>query len=194
MGKGKGARNALADRLTMLPHAVCVRGSGMRRPHARTEHHRAYARRGTTPLCARACLRPPFLALAIAGQSASQFELASALTKKESRVIRKAEYMIPYHMARCPNYGWKESAEYACAELLKEKIAGIGARARPSCPTRTSLAHGLFPSIRSQSCPPGPNSPDEPVLTTWRLVGTRVRESRSQGEETLGGEFRMSRP
>ena len=36
--------------------------------------------------------------------------------------------MIPYHMARCPNYGWKESEEYASAEALKEKIAGIGAR------------------------------------------------------------------
>ena len=33
-------------------------------------------------------------------------------------MIRKAEYMIPYHMARCPNYGWKESPEYAEAEKL----------------------------------------------------------------------------
>ena len=41
-------------------------------------------------------------------------------------MIRKAEYMIPYHMARCPNYGWKESPEYGRAEELKEKIAGIG--------------------------------------------------------------------
>ena len=61
-----------------------------------------------------------------------QFDLASALTKKETRVIRKAEYMIPYHMARCPNYGWKESQEYAEAEKLKEKIAGIGACPRAS--------------------------------------------------------------
>ena len=51
-----------------------------------------------------------------------QFDLASALTKKEGRMIRKAEYMIPYHMARCPNYGWKESEEYARAEELREKI------------------------------------------------------------------------
>ena len=36
--------------------------------------------------------------------------------------------MIPYHMARCPNYGWKESPEYGRAEELKEKIAGIGTR------------------------------------------------------------------
>ena len=43
-------------------------------------------------------------------------------------MIRKAEYMIPYHMARCPNYGWKESPEYGRAEELKEKIAGIGTR------------------------------------------------------------------
>ena len=45
-------------------------------------------------------------------------------------MIRKAEYMIPYHMARCPNYGWKESPEYASAEALKEKIAGIEAKAK----------------------------------------------------------------
>ena len=62
--------------------------------------------------------------------SAPQFDLATALTKKEARVIRKAEYMIPYHMARCPAYGWKESEEYARAEELKEKIAGIEAKAK----------------------------------------------------------------
>ena len=45
-------------------------------------------------------------------------------------MIRKAEYMIPYHMARCPAYGWKESEEYARAEELKEKIAGIEAKAK----------------------------------------------------------------
>ena len=64
------------------------------------------------------------------GQSIPQFELATALTKKEKRTINKAEYMIPYHMARCPNYGWKESEEYARAEELKEKIAGIEAKAK----------------------------------------------------------------
>jgi len=63
-------------------------------------------------------------------ESVVQFDLASALTKKEGRLIRKAEYMIPYHMARCPNYGWKESAEYARAEELKEKIAAIEAKAK----------------------------------------------------------------
>ena len=65
-----------------------------------------------------------------AGQAVAQFDLATALTKKETRLIRKAEYMIPYHMARCPAYGWKESEEYARAEELKEKIAGIEAKAK----------------------------------------------------------------
>ena len=64
------------------------------------------------------------------GQAVPQFDLATALTKKEGRVIRKAEYMIPYHMARCPNYGWKESPEFAEAEKLREKIGGIEAKAK----------------------------------------------------------------
>ena len=59
-----------------------------------------------------------------------QFDLATALTKKETRSIRKAEYMIPYHMARCPNYGWKESPEYGRAEELKEKISAIESKAK----------------------------------------------------------------
>ena len=63
------------------------------------------------------------------GQAVPQFDLATALTKKEGRMIRKAEYMIPYHMARCPAYGWKESEEFQRAEALKEKIAGIEAKA-----------------------------------------------------------------
>ena len=69
-------------------------------------------------------------ASACTGQSVPQFDLASALTKKEKRVINKAEYMIPYHMARCPNYGWKESVEYERACELKEKISGIEAKAK----------------------------------------------------------------
>ena len=64
------------------------------------------------------------------GQAVPQFDLATALTKKEGRMIRKAEYMIPYHMARCPNYGWKESEEYARAEALKERIQGIEDKAK----------------------------------------------------------------
>jgi len=70
------------------------------------------------------------LYVTLAGQAVAQFDLASALTKKEGRMIRKAEYMIPYHMARCPNYGWKESPEYARAEELKEKISGIEGKAK----------------------------------------------------------------
>jgi hypothetical protein len=64
------------------------------------------------------------------GQAVPQFDLATALTKKEGRMIRKAEYMIPYHMARCPAYGWKESEEYFRAEELKEKIGAIEAKAK----------------------------------------------------------------
>jgi hypothetical protein len=64
------------------------------------------------------------------GQAAVQFDLATALTKKEGRLIRKAEYMIPYHMARCPAYAWKESEEYFKAEELKEKIAAIEGKAK----------------------------------------------------------------
>ena len=65
----------------------------------------------------------------LAGQ-VPQFDLATAATKKELRTIRKCEYMIPYHMARCPNYGWKESEEYARAEALKERIQGIEDKAK----------------------------------------------------------------
>ena len=73
----------------------------------------------------------PFLASPLlTGQAAVQFDLASALTKKEGRLIRKAEYMIPYHMARCPNYGWKDSEEYARAEELKVKISKIEEKAK----------------------------------------------------------------
>ena len=38
--------------------------------------------------------------------------------------------MIPYHMARCPNYGWKESEEFAQAEKLREKISAIEEKAK----------------------------------------------------------------
>ena len=62
--------------------------------------------------------------------SAPQFDLASALTRKEARVIRKAEGMIQYNLARCPNYGVFESPEYARAEELKEKIKGIEEKAK----------------------------------------------------------------
>ena len=100
----------------------------------------AHASRALNATQLRARARPPLemqrqlcavLYVTLAGQAIAQFDLASALTKKEGRMIRKAEYMIPYHMARCPNYGWKESSEYASAEELKEKIAGIGALTGP---------------------------------------------------------------
>ena len=64
-------------------------------------------------------------------------------------MIRKAEYMIPYHMARCPNYGWKESPEYARAEELKEKISGIGALAHPSTHPALSALPKRLGIIRS---------------------------------------------
>ena len=60
------------------------------------------------------------------GQAVPQFDLATALTKKEGRVIRKAENMIPYHMARCPNYGWKESEEYSKANVHMDLLNEIG--------------------------------------------------------------------
>ena len=102
------------------------------------------------------------------GQAVPQFDLATALTKKETRVIRKAEYMIPYHMARCPNYGWKESEEYARAEALKEKISGIGAcdaRARRPTPrSRRRAARAVAPGP-----PGGPNQSRQPPATTADL-------------------------
>ncbi|MDC0525622.1 hypothetical protein OAO87_01390 [bacterium] len=71
-------------------------------------------------------------------------------------------------MARCPNYGWKESEEYARAEDLKERIAGIGA---PCAPLALHIAR------RAQGSPP-PRSP-------------RVDACRVEGEEALGGILRL---
>ena len=59
-----------------------------------------------------------------------QFDLASALTRKETRTIRKAEGMVQYNLARCPNYGVFESPEYAKAQELKKKISDIEAKAK----------------------------------------------------------------
>jgi len=59
-----------------------------------------------------------------------QFDLASSLTRKETRVMRKMEAMVPYWMARCPNYGWKESPEYGKAEELKEKMSAMEVKAK----------------------------------------------------------------
>jgi len=60
----------------------------------------------------------------------AKFDLASALTRKETRTMRKMEFMIPYWMARCPNRGWKESPEYFKAEELREKMAVMEAKAK----------------------------------------------------------------
>ena len=64
------------------------------------------------------------------GGAVPQFDLATALTRKEARVIRKAEGMIQYNLARCPNYGVFESPEYARAEELKQKIKDIEVKAK----------------------------------------------------------------
>merc|ERR1712072_1202064 len=61
---------------------------------------------------------------------APQFDLTTALTRKEQRTIRKCEGMVQYNLARCPNYGVFESPEYARAEDLKKKIKDIEAKAR----------------------------------------------------------------
>jgi len=44
--------------------------------------------------------------------------------------MRKMEAMVPYWMARCPNYGWKESPEYGKAEELKEKMSAMEVKAK----------------------------------------------------------------
>jgi len=62
--------------------------------------------------------------------SAPQFDLQSALTRKEKRVVREAEGMVQYHLARCPLRGVFESPEYARAEDLKQKVKDIEAKAR----------------------------------------------------------------
>ena len=93
-------------------------------------HHRT---RTPALVCSRAlttCVKRARDTRARAGQNVPQFDLQTALTKKEKRVINKAEYMIPYHMARCPNYGWKESEQYASAEALKDRITGIEGKAK----------------------------------------------------------------
>ena len=43
-------------------------------------------------------------------------------------MIKKHESMIQYHLARVPFYNGKDSPEMANANLLKEKIAKLGAR------------------------------------------------------------------
>ena len=136
-GKGKSARNTHPrDAPTLFAPAIPKRPAPRRAlcpPSARARGDESRARVPPTETCPCATggdshTRFP-LHPTLPGQ-APQFDLATALTKKETRVIRKAEYMIPYHMARCPNYGWKESPEYAQAEGLKERISAIEAKAK----------------------------------------------------------------
>ena len=49
---------------------------------------------------------------------------------RRTRMMRKMEAMIPYWMARCPNYGWKESQEYFNAEDLREKMGAMESKAK----------------------------------------------------------------
>eukprot|EP00325_Prymnesiales_sp_UTEX-LB-985_P000578 CAMPEP_0174694786 /NCGR_PEP_ID=MMETSP1094-20130205/1305_1 /TAXON_ID=156173 /ORGANISM="Chrysochromulina brevifilum, Strain UTEX LB 985" /LENGTH=76 /DNA_ID=CAMNT_0015891117 /DNA_START=47 /DNA_END=277 /DNA_ORIENTATION=+ len=62
--------------------------------------------------------------------SLPQFDLQTALTRKEKRTIRKSEGMVQYNLARCPLYGVHESAEWARAEELKQKVKDIEAKAK----------------------------------------------------------------
>lgn len=62
--------------------------------------------------------------------SCTSFNLNDVLTRKETRVIKKCEGMIQYNLARCPNYGVFESAEYAKASELKERITKIEEKAK----------------------------------------------------------------
>jgi len=47
-----------------------------------------------------------------------------------TRTIRKAEGMVQYNLARCPNYSVFESPEWARAEELKTKIKDIEVKAK----------------------------------------------------------------
>jgi len=62
--------------------------------------------------------------------SVPQFDLQTALTRKEKRTIRKSEGMVQYNLARCPNYAVFESPEWARAEDLKQKVKDIEAKAK----------------------------------------------------------------
>merc|ERR1711934_1021612 len=96
------------------------------------------------------------------GQSIPQFDLASALTKKEGRSIRKAEYMIPVRPNRlnrlplmlCSDVHARVVAvpHGALPELRVEGVGGVRPRvrvaredrrhrcARPSLPVATPFA------------------------------------------------------
>jgi len=64
------------------------------------------------------------------GKGVASFDLATSLTKKETRTIRKSECMVNYHLARMPMYGAHESPQYEKAQQLKENVKAIEAKAR----------------------------------------------------------------
>ncbi|KAL1529274.1 hypothetical protein AB1Y20_000228 [Prymnesium parvum] len=63
-------------------------------------------------------------------QGVASFDLATALTKKETRTMRKSECMIQYHLARMPMYGAYESAQYAKANELRENMKNLEMKAK----------------------------------------------------------------
>lgn len=58
------------------------------------------------------------------------FDLATALTRKETRTIRKNESMVQYHLARMPMYGAHESDQYKMANYLRDANVRIESKAR----------------------------------------------------------------
>mmetsp|Transcript_1395 Transcript_1395/g.4560 ORF Transcript_1395/g.4560 Transcript_1395/m.4560 type:complete len:90 (-) Transcript_1395:557-826(-) len=50
------------------------------------------------------------------GQKVMEFDLATAMTKKETRKLTKMECMVNYHLARVPFWNGKESVAMANAE------------------------------------------------------------------------------
>jgi hypothetical protein len=64
------------------------------------------------------------------GKAVASFDLATALTKKETRTMRKHECMIQYHLARMPMYGAHESSQFAKANALRDDIKAIEVKAR----------------------------------------------------------------
>eukprot|EP00326_Haptolina_ericina_P003454 CAMPEP_0181209704 /NCGR_PEP_ID=MMETSP1096-20121128/22817_1 /TAXON_ID=156174 ORGANISM="Chrysochromulina ericina, Strain CCMP281" /NCGR_SAMPLE_ID=MMETSP1096 /ASSEMBLY_ACC=CAM_ASM_000453 /LENGTH=75 /DNA_ID=CAMNT_0023300901 /DNA_START=38 /DNA_END=265 /DNA_ORIENTATION=+ len=64
------------------------------------------------------------------GKGVASFDLASSLTKKETRSMRKMECMIQYHLARMPLYGAHESPQYARAQGLRDDIKKIEVKAK----------------------------------------------------------------
>jgi len=64
------------------------------------------------------------------GKAIASFDLATSLTKKEARTIRKEACMIQYHLARMPMYGAHESPQFAKANDLRDHIKSIEVKAK----------------------------------------------------------------